>query len=628
MGVIHDMKNILDSLNDYGDLKKLNINELSILCNNIREFLVDSVSKTGGHLASNLGVVELTVAIHKVFDLPNDKLVFDVGHQSYVHKILTGRQDKFDSLRQYDGIAGFPKRNESEFDFFNTGHSSTSVSAALGMARARDLSGKKYNILALFGDGALTGGEIYEAINDAGHTKTPLILILNDNTMSISKNVGAVSKHLRNIRINRYYFKSKKRVSHFLDSVPYIGRPLKLTIQRVKTAIRNKLLPLTMFDELGFRYIGPINGHDLDSLITCMEYAKSEKRPVLLHVRTIKGHGYAPAERNPAAFHGVGSFNAKTGAIKPSSESYSSQLGKSLIRLATVNEKVVAITCAMPEGTGLIEFSKAFKNRFFDVGIAEQHGVTFAAGLAVSGYIPVIPLYSTFLQRAYDQALHDVCLQNLHVVFPIDRAGIVGADGETHQGVYDLSYLASMPNMTVLSPSSLAQFNSMLEYAVERHDGPIAIRYPRGNAQTSLSYEPFRIGVGITRRNGRDISIITTGRMLITAENTAERLAQNGIEAEIIELPTVYPLCESAILATAMKTNAVITIEDNILSGGLGEHIASLLISKNVHCYFKSFAFPNEPIIHGTVEQLDKHYNMDAACIADKTTKGLKQWQK
>lgn len=618
------MENTLDRIQAYGDLKKLDFSELKPLCEDIRRFLIDNVSRTGGHLASNLGVVELTVAVHRVFNLPQDKLVFDVGHQSYVHKILTGRKDKFNTLRTSGGLSGFPKRSESVFDAFDTGHSSTSVSAALGMARARDLDGDKYNVIALFGDGALTGGEIYEAINDAGHIKTPLILILNDNAMSISKNVGAVSKHLRNLRINRYYFKSKRHVSNVLDHIPLAGAHLKTALEHCKRSIRQHILPTTMFDELGFKYIGPVDGHNLESLIICLEYAKTEKKPVLLHVKTVKGKGYPPAERDPEQFHGVGKFDPSTGAVAPGSMSYSSQFGKSMIRIAQSNDRVVAITCAMPDGTGLIEFSKMFKDRFFDVGIAEQHGVTFAAGMAAAGHIPVIPLYSTFLQRAYDQALHDVCLQDLHVVFPIDRAGIVGADGETHQGIYDLSYLATMPNMSVLSPSSFEQLNAMLDYAVNRHSGPIAIRYPRGNTQTSYPYELFEYGKAYTRKQGRDITIFATGRMLARAAEVSELLSTSGIDAEIIELPTVYPLCSSSILAAVKKTGAAAVIEDNIKSGGLGEHIAELLLENGIRCSFNGFAYPLVPIEHGTTDELDAKYGLDADSIAKKIAEMIK----
>ncbi len=605
------------------DLKKLNIDQLNELCEAIRSLLIDSVSKTGGHLASNLGVVELTVAIHKVFDLPYDKLIFDVGHQAYVHKILSGRADKMSTLRQYGGISGFPKRSESEFDSFDTGHSSTSVSAALGMARARDILGEKHNIIALFGDGALTGGEIYEAINDAGHLKTPITLILNDNAMSISKNVGAVAKHLRKIRINRMYFESKRKVERFLNKIPVIGRPIKNFIELIKTFFR-RLVATTLFEDMGFKYIGPIDGHNLQSLIDCLQYAKSERKPVLLHVCTQKGKGYTPAEKSPSAFHGVGKFSAMDGKLPPLAASYSMQFGKSLIDIAKNNKKVVAVTCAMPDGTGLVEFSSIYKDRFFDVGIAEQHGVTFSAGLAAAGLTPVIPLYSTFLQRAYDQALHDVCLQNLHVVFGIDRAGIVGADGETHQGVYDISYLSTMPHMTVLSPSSFRQLDLMLRYAINEHTSPIAIRYPRGNTETDFNDSEFICGKGYLRQSGNDVSIITTGRMVKRAFEVSDILEKNKINCDITELPTICPMDSKAITATALKTKFVITIEDNIKSGGMGEHIAEILLSENIQCRFNAFAFPNEPIVHGTVDELDRRYGVDADTISQYIIKELR----
>lgn len=606
------------------ELKKMNIDELNELCENIRRFLIETVSKTGGHLASNLGVVELTVAIHKVFNLPTDKLIFDVGHQSYVHKILSGRADKMDTLRQFGGISGFPKRSESEYDVFDTGHSATSISAALGMARARDLSGEKYNVIALFGDGALTGGEMYEAINDAGHTKTPLTLILNDNAMSISKNVGAVSKHLRKIRINRLYFNSKRRVAKFLNKIPLIGKPIRVSIEAVKSVLRRYVATTTLFEDLGFKYIGPIDGHDIKSLIDCLEYAKTEHKPVLLHVCTQKGKGYQPAEKDPSGFHGVGVFDISDGKLPPLRNSYSQQFGSTLIDIAKNNNKVVAITCAMPGGTGLIEFSRLYRDRFFDVGIAEQHGVTFAAGMSASGFIPVIPLYSTFLQRAYDQVLHDVCLQNLHVVFPVDRAGIVGADGETHQGIYDISYLSAMPNMTVLSASSFAQLDAMLRYAINEHEGPIAIRYPRGNTQTSFKYSDFQYGKAYVQKTGKDISIIASGRMVKRAEEVAEMLEQENINPEILEMPTVYPIDEASVIAQAMKTNFVITLEDNVKSGGMGEHIAEIILSHNINTKFKVFAFPSKPVVHGTVDELDKKYGIDKKSVSDYIIKELR----
>ncbi len=614
---------VLENIHGHQDLIQLNAKQRALLCDEIRDFLVSHLSQTGGHVSSNMGVVELTVALETVFDTEVDRLVFDVGHQSYVHKILSGRADRMDTLRQFGGISGFPKRSESEFDAFDTGHSSTSVSAALGMARARDIAGEKHNIIALFGDGALTGGEIYEAMNDAGHSKTPLTLILNDNAMSISKNVGAVSKHLRKIRINRVYFSSKRKISGFLNKIPGIGKPIRMFIEKIKSILRRYVITTTVFEDLGFKYIGPIDGHNLKSLIDCLQYAKSENKPVLLHVCTQKGKGYTPAEKDPSSFHGVGTFDASDGKLPPLKESYSMQFGKTLTGIAKDNEKVVAITCAMPDGTGLVEFSKLYKDRFFDVGIAEQHGVTFAAGLAVSGFVPVIPLYSTFLQRAYDQALHDVCLQNLHVVFPIDRAGIVGADGETHQGVYDISYLSTMPNMTVLSASSFAQLDSMLRYAINEHNGPIAIRYPRGNTESSYDTSDFEYGKAYTRKDGSDVSIITSGRMLKRAEEIAEALDANGISARITELPTIYPFNEDAIIKATENTKLVITLEDNIKSGGMGEHIAEILLSHGVSCKFRAFAFPTEPIVHGTVDELDKKYGMDTVSVSEYITKEL-----
>lgn len=611
------MKSFLDGVNSPEDLKKLNTKELSQLCGEIRAFLVESVSKTGGHLASNLGIVELTVAIHKVFNVPEDKVIFDVGHQSYVHKILTGRRGDFDRLRQFGGMSGFPKRSESDADVFNTGHSSTSISAALGIARGRDLAGENYNIVAVFGDGALTGGMMYEAMNDAGHSKTPLILILNDNAMSISKNVGAVAKHLRNLRMSPFYFKSKQAVEEFLEKISFGGRFAANLIRKVKRAVRRLILPTTMFDDLGFNYIGPIDGHDINSLIYVLEYVKAEKKPVLLHVCTKKGKGYAPAENNPQKFHGVSAFDAATGETKKGGETYSDRFGASLIKLAGKNERIVAITGAMPNGTGISEFPKHFKNRFFDVGIAEQHGVTLAAGLAVAGYIPVIPLYSSFLQRAYDQTLHDVCIQNLHVVFPIDRAGIVGSDGETHQGIYDISYLSHMPNMSILSPSTFLELDQMLSYAVNEHDGPIAIRYPRGGTQANVSGTEFVYGKAVTLQTGREVSIIASGRMVKRAQEVSEILKQRKISCEIIAIPTIKPLDEAAVLATAMKTGNVVTIEDNVKIGGLGAMIAGLLMEKNIECKIKIHAFPDTPIIHGSVDELDRLYGLDAQSIAD-----------
>lgn len=608
---------ILDKVNFPEDLKMLGEAELVELCGDIREFLVKNVSETGGHLASNLGVVELTVALHRVFDFKTDRLIFDVGHQAYVHKILTGRKDRFSSLRQLDGLAGFPKRGESEYDSFNTGHSSTSISAALGMARARDLKGENNNIVALFGDGALTGGMMYEAMNDAGNASTPLILILNDNAMSISKNVGAVSAHLRKLRISPFYFKSKDAVENFLGKIPFGGKQISRMLRGIKRKIRFNVIPTTLFDDLGFTYMGPIDGHDISSLISCLEYAKKEKKPILLHVSTVKGKGYAPAESNPKEFHGISAFDAGTGKILSSSKTYSDCFGAALCKIAEKNKKVIAITGAMPNGTGLDEFAKKFKDRFFDVGIAEQHGVTLCAGLAVGGYIPVIPLYSSFLQRAYDQALHDVCLQNLHVVFPIDRAGIVGADGETHQGLYDISYLLHMPNMSILSPCNFEEFEQMLDYAINVHNGPIAIRYPRGSAQYEGDVADFKYGKALTLYDGSDAAIITTGRTVKKAADIINELQNFGISCGLISLPTIKPMDEEAILTTARKTRNIITIEDNAKIGGMGSIIASLIAQEGIDCRVRIFAFDDVIIGQGTVDELDKKYGLGNEEIID-----------
>lgn len=612
------MDKLLDKVKSPENLKSLTTSELAALCGEIRSFLVDSVSQTGGHLASNLGAVELTVALHTVFSVPEDKIIFDVGHQSYVHKILTGRKDKMNTLRQFGGISGFPKRSESDCDAFDTGHSSTSISAALGIARARDLDGDDYNVIAVFGDGALTGGMMYEAMNDAGHSRTPLILVLNDNAMSIAKNVGAMSAHLRKLRMSPKYFRSKVVVENILNKIPLLGKGIATVIRKIKRFFRRLVIPTTMFDDLGFTYMGPVDGHDMEALLSCFEYAKSEKKPVFIHVQTKKGKGYAPAENDPQKFHGISPFDKETGEVKKHSETYSDRFGSVMVRLAEENPKVVAVTGAMPNGTGLDEFTRKYKNRFFDVGIAEQHGVTLSAGLALAGYIPVIPLYSSFLQRAYDQTLHDVCLQKLHVVFPIDRAGIVGADGETHQGVYDISYLSHMPNMTILSPATLDQLENMLDFAVNSFDAPIAIRYPRGGCEAKNVPADFEFGKAQLIQSGTEISIIATGRMVKRAQEVA---ALAGKSVEILALPTIKPMDEAAVIATAMKTGSVITIEDNVKTGGMGSMIASLLEEKQVECKFKIFAFPDTPITHGTIDELDKLYGLDTLSIISYITK-------
>ena len=607
------MNKILDRVNSPSDLKNLNKTELNTLCGEIRDFLIDSVSETGGHLASNLGAVELTVALHTVFSVPEDKLIWDVGHQAYVHKLLTGRRDKFKTLRHYKGMSGFPKTTESDADCFNTGHSSTSISAALGIARARDLKKESGHVVAILGDGAFTGGMVWEALGDAGHSKTPLIVILNDNNMSISKNVGAVSKYLRELRTNPSYLKSKSVVEKFLSKIPLLGKLLINFLQRIKAFMRLAVYKNNLFAEMGFNYMGPLDGHDTEKLIQVLTQAKNENEPVFIHISTIKGKGYAPAEKNPSMYHGIPPFDKKTGLPKTySSHDYSEVFGRTLTELGEKNKKIVAITGAMPVGTGVEYFGKKFKDRFFDVGIAEQHGVTLAAGLAISGMTPVIPLYSSFMQRAYDQILHDVCLQNLHVVFPVDRAGIVGADGETHQGVYDISFLSHMPNMAILSPANFGQLKNMLDFAINIHNGPIAIRYPRGNTECDAP-ETFEFSkVQVLKEDG-DILIITSGRMIKTATEVADKVDS----CAILALPVISPLDCDGILNSVKEKKLVITIEDNVLAGGFGEQIGNLLTEANVNVKFKRFGFPKSPIIHGSISEIDKHYGVDSDSISN-----------
>lgn len=604
---MEQMSEYLDKITSPQDVKKLTIHELEKLSAEVREFLISSVTETGGHLASNLGVVEITIALLAVFDMPKDKVIWDVGHQSYVYKLLTGRKEGFKTLRTFGGMSGFPKTEESEYDSFNTGHSSTSASAILGMARARDQMGEKYNTIAVFGDGALTGGMMYEAMNDAGRGKSKVIYILNDNAMSISKNVGAISKYLRALRQKPMYFKSKEAVLKFLENIPYGGKGTARAIRHIKRMIRATVLPTTLFEDLGFDYYGPIDGHDFKSLFTAFEQAKQSKKSVLIHLLTKKGKGYALAEGNPQEFHGI----SASGSVKR--KDFSEAFGESLVNVAEKNDRVVAVTAAMPVGTGLDAFREKYRTRYFDVGIAEQHAVTMSAGMAISGIIPVVPIYSSFLQRAYDQLIHDVCLQNLHMVFPIDRAGVVGADGETHQGMYDISFLNAMPNMSILSPSCYRELAEMLDYAVNVHKGPVAIRYPRGVEDSENLAPTFEFAKGYILKDGSDIAIFTAGRMIKTASEVAEILDAKGIKAGIYVLPTIKPLDTEFVKANSMDKKLVLTIEDGVESGGFGRALLSVL-----NCGNKVLvkAFPDKPVPHGTVAQLDKMFEMDAQSIA------------
>lgn len=609
------MYNLLEKINSPDDLKQLKWDELEELCSQIRKFLVENVKKTGGHLASNLGVVELTVALHLVYDLPADKFVWDVGHQSYVHKILTGRRERFDTLRTFGGISGFPKTLESEYDSFNTGHSSTSASAAVGMARSRDIKNEKYNIAAIFGDGALTGGMIYEALNDVGHRKSPLVFILNDNQMSISQNVGGLSKYLVNLRQTHRYQFSKKLVKNILNKIPFIGKKATSGLAALKDTIKVSVLPSTFFGDLGIEYLGPVDGHNLHALVKVLTLAKNMNEPVLVHVLTKKGKGYEPAEKNPEKWHGI----SPASSVKDTSSKYvdySECVGKTLVSLAKENENFVAITAAMPSGVGLLDFMNKYPDRFFDIGIAEQHAVTFSAGLAISGITPVFAVYSSFLQRSYDQILHDVCLQKLHVVFLLDRAGVVGADGETHHGLYDISFFSDMPYMTILSPSSFEELEQMLDYAINKHNAPIAIRYPRGNCSINVCSE-FEINKINIYGNNSDNLIITTGRMLSTALKSQKILKNDGVNVSVISLPTVFPV-PTELSEIIRKAKTVMTLEDHSISGGLGSIISSVIAKNNFNVCFEACAFPDKPIIHGTVAQLDNYYNLSEEQIADR----------
>jgi 1-deoxy-D-xylulose-5-phosphate synthase len=610
-------------------IRKMDIERLERLANELRQFLVDNVSKTGGHIASNLGVVELTLSLHKVFNTPKDKIIWDVGHQSYVHKIITGRKEKFHTLRQLNGLSGFPKSCESQYDCFNTGHSSTSISAALGIAKARDIKKEDFSVIAVIGDGALTGGMAFEALNDAGRSPNNLIVILNDNEMSISKNVGGLSSYLSKIRTQPFYFKVKEDIGQILNSIPAIGKSAVKVLDRAKGTIKYLTLPGIIFEELGFKYFGPIDGHNLSELNMVLSRAKLLKGPVLIHIHTKKGKGYCYAEEKPDKFHGISAFEVETGEVMGNSApSYSDVFGEKMFELAGKYEDIVGISAAMRNGTGLDKFSKKYSDRFFDVGIAEQHAVTFAAGMAKSGLKPVVAIYSSFLQRAYDQILHDVALQNLHVVFAIDRAGIVGEDGETHQGLYDIAFLKHIPNMAIMAPCDYNELEQMLEYAVLRHKGPIAVRYPRGRCERNLIMldgKGISSGKGLKIREGSDLTIIAAGNMVETAIKVADELKLMDISAEIINPRFIKPLDSKLIIQSITKTKRGVCIEDACIIGGLGSSVLELLNQNGVKADIKLFGFPDEPIIQGSRSDLFKKYGIDAGSLVDQI---LKMWRK
>ena len=576
------MGQLLERINEPHALKSCTLDELSQLARELRRYIIDTVSQTGGHLAPSLGTVELTLALHRAFDCPEDKIVWDVGHQAYAHKILTGRREAFAGLRQKGGITGFPKREESVYDAFGTGHSSTSISAALGMAAARDIAGEQYRIAAVIGDGALTGGEAFEGLNNAGTLGKDIIVILNDNGMSIAPNVGAMSEYLSRFRVAPGYHRAKQDIKNFLKSIPHIGERVYRTAEHIKDGVRSALVPGGLFTDMGFHYIGPLDGHNIALLLDVFEQAKQLKGPLLIHVETCKGKGYAPAEKAPDKFHGIGKFDVADGtALKKAGAkpTYTSVFSKALMEAAEEDADVVAITAAMPDGTGLRAFSEKYPTRFFDVGIAEQHATTFAAGLAAAGRKPVLALYSTFAQRAYDQILHDVCLQNLHVVFALDRAGFVGEDGATHHGVFDYSYLRHLPNMKVLAPKDENELGRMLKTALSL-EGPVALRYPRGEGLGAALEEPFNplesLAAEVLEEEG-EIALLAVGSMVNAAQKTAKLLKEEELSAAVVNMRTVKPLDEELLHRMAHEKKMLVTMEENALAGGFGSAVLEAL---------------------------------------------------
>ncbi|MBI4794967.1 MAG: 1-deoxy-D-xylulose-5-phosphate synthase [Deltaproteobacteria bacterium] len=615
------MNRLLDTIKSPQDLKKLSPELLAPLAQEVREVIISTVSHTGGHLAPSLGTVELTIALHYVFDSPRDKIIWDVGHQAYTHKILTGRLDRFHTLRQYQGLSGFPKRSESPHDAFDTGHSSTSISAGLGMASARCLKRETGRVIAVIGDGSMTAGLAFEGLNNAGDLNKNLIVILNDNGMSIAQNVGALSSFFSRKLTGRTMVFLKRQVEHLIGSFPGIGEDLLLWAKKSEESLKAFFTPGMLFEALKFNYLGPVKGHRLDHLIETFNNIQNLKGPILVHVLTTKGKGYEPAETDPTGFHGLGRFDPDTGiATKSVSEvpSYTEVFGDTMVRLARENKKIVAITAAMPDGTGLVDFRNQFKERFFDVGICEQHAVTFAAGLAVEGLRPVAAIYSTFLQRAYDQVLHDVCLQNLPVVFALDRGGIVGDDGETHQGLFDLSYLRHLPNLVVMAPKDEDELRHMLYTAVE-HPGPVAVRYPRGQGvgvHFTSTLRKIPIGKAEVLEEGEDLLILALGASVHHALDAARQLEEKGFKATVVNARFVKPLDEQLILTLAAKCGRVLTVEENVAQGGFGSAVLELLSDRGLSGIpVKRLAVPDQFMEHGKPDILRKKYGLDAAGI-------------
>lgn len=595
---------MLEKIQKPNDIKKIPADQLPALAEEIREFIIESLSKTGGHLASNLGVVELTIAMHRVFDLPKDKLIWDVGHQSYTHKILTGRKDGFETLRREGGISGFPKRSESDCDVFDTGHSSTSISAGVGYVRARELKKENYSVVSIIGDGALTGGMAYEALNNAASLKSNFIIVLNDNEMSITENVGGMSSYLSGLRTASAYTGFKRDVTKALNRIPGIGPGMVDAMRKTKSSIKQIIIPGMLFEDMGLTYLGPVDGHNIPQLIKTFQEAKRFEGPILVHVLTQKGRGYEPAMRHPARFHGAGPFDVKTGLpVGKSNPTYTDVFSTVMRKMGDRRKDVAAVTAAMMTGVGLKRFSNMFPDRCFDVGIAEEHAVTFAAALSLGGITPVVAIYSSFLQRAYDQIMHDVCMQNLHVVFAIDRAGLVGYDGETHHGIFDLSYLGSMPNMTILAPKNLWELSDMIKFAVD-YDGPIAVRYPRGEAYTGLKEfrTPICLGKSEVIHEGSRVALLAVGSMVKMAEEVQKQLKERmDMDAALVNARFVKPIDEELLRSFADTYELVVTLEENVKDGGFGERVLAFAEEEDLPFGVEIIALPDRFIPHGSV---------------------------
>lgn len=607
------MANLLEKINSPKDLKKLTLEEKETLSQEIRDLIIDVTSKNGGHVASNLGVVELTISLHSVFNTPQDKIVWDVGHQCYVHKILTGRRNEFQNIRQLGGISGFPKICESEYDNFNTGHSSTSISIATGMARARDIQKEDYEVIAVIGDGSLTGGMALEALNDAGSSKTNVTVVLNDNEMSISRNVGGIPLYLSKLRTKTGYTRSNRKIKEITGKIPFIGKPIISFAHYTKQIIKRAVFHNMYFEDIGFTYLGPVDGHNIKKLEDILERSKKIKGPVLIHVVTKKGKGYTLAEENPDKFHGISAYNKETGEVKKS-KNYSKVFGEKLVEMATKDSKIVAVTAAMRDGTGLKEFSEKFPDRFFDVGIAEQHALGLIAGMARGGLKPVLPIYSSFLQRGYDQIIHDIALSKIPVTVCIDRAGIVGNDGETHQGIFDLSFLSSIPNIVIMAPKNFEELDKMLEFGVNL-EKPVFIRYPRGGENFLFEKtENIELGKAEVIQEGTDLSIIAIGNMVGRAKEVANLIPEKSVE--IINARFLKPLDEETILNSIRKTKHCVTIEDNLLKGGLSSAVTEAINKSDIEdVKIRSFGYNDTFVEHGTVKELENKYGLSAEKI-------------